>query len=165
MPETFESLLVKLARGKVDYLVAGGVAVCLNGFVRTTQDLDLLVEASPPNIERLLECLAAFGEGCAQELSLSDFALEEGAIRIEEDFTLDVFTVMRSRTFADFARTAREWEIGGEKLRYLSPEALIELKAPSMREKDQIDVATLRRILAGAISPEFVNLRQLPPQA
>jgi hypothetical protein len=47
MLETFESLLVKLARNGVDYLVAGGVAVCLNGFVRTTQDLDILVEASP----------------------------------------------------------------------------------------------------------------------
>jgi hypothetical protein len=35
MPETFESLLVKLARGRVDYLVAGGVAVCLNGFKAT----------------------------------------------------------------------------------------------------------------------------------
>ena len=47
MSDTFESLLVKLSRAGVDYLVAGGVAVCLNGFVRATQDLDLLVEASP----------------------------------------------------------------------------------------------------------------------
>ncbi len=36
MPDTFESLLVKLARARVEFLVAGGVAVCLNGFVRTT---------------------------------------------------------------------------------------------------------------------------------
>jgi len=32
MPDTFESLLVKLRRAGVEYLVAGGVAVCLNGF-------------------------------------------------------------------------------------------------------------------------------------
>jgi hypothetical protein len=50
MPETFESLLVKLSHAGVDFLVVGGVAVCLNGFVRTTHDLDLLVEASPENI-------------------------------------------------------------------------------------------------------------------
>ena len=38
MSDTFESLLVDLSRAGVDYLVAGGVAVCLNGFVRATQD-------------------------------------------------------------------------------------------------------------------------------
>ena len=36
MPDTFESLLVKLRCAGIDYLVAGGVAVCLNGFVCTT---------------------------------------------------------------------------------------------------------------------------------
>jgi hypothetical protein len=45
MPDTFESLLVKLRHAGVDYLVAGGVAVCPNGYVRTTQVMDLLVEA------------------------------------------------------------------------------------------------------------------------
>ena len=88
MPDTFESLLVKLSRAGVDCLVGGGVAVCLNGFVRTTQDLDLLVEASPANLERLLRCLATFGEGFARELSPSDFPMEEGAVRVNEEFTV-----------------------------------------------------------------------------
>ncbi|MDP9003832.1 MAG: hypothetical protein M3N12_03465, partial [Verrucomicrobiota bacterium] len=62
MPDTFESLLVKLSRAGVDYLVAGGVAVCLNGFVRTSQDLDLLVEPSAGNLARPLRSLATFGD-------------------------------------------------------------------------------------------------------
>jgi hypothetical protein len=68
MPDTFESLLVKLSRAGVDYLVAGGVAVCLNGYVRTTDNLDLLVEASPANLRRLLDCLDAFGQGFVRAL-------------------------------------------------------------------------------------------------
>ena len=79
MSDTFESLLVDLSRAGIDYLVVGGVAVCLNGFVRATQDLDLLVEASPANLRRLLACLATFGEGFARELSPEDFPMEEGA--------------------------------------------------------------------------------------
>jgi len=101
MPETFETLLAKLSRAGVDYLVAGGVAVCLNGFVQTTQDIDLLVDASPANIDKLLAVLATFGQGFARELSREDFALVEGAVRLNEDFTVDIFTVMRGRTFAD----------------------------------------------------------------
>lgn len=163
MPDTFESLLVKLCRARVDFLVAGGVAVCLNGFVRTTQDLDLLIEASPDNLRRLLSCLAGFGEGFARELSLEDFPMEEGAVRVIEDFTVDLFTLMRSHTFADFATTARQLEIAGDIIRYLSPAALIELKAESDRDKDRLDVAALRAIIVGVASPDVVNLVQLTP--
>jgi len=163
MPETFESLLVKLARSGVDYLVVGGVAVCLNGFVRTTQDLDILVEHSQENIQRLLACLASFGEGFARELTPADFSLEEGALRVVEDFTLDLFTLMRSHTFADFIGAARSVEVDGVSIRYLSPQALIALKSPSIREKDQLDVASLRRIIAGEIAPGIADLDQLTP--
>lgn len=63
MPETpstkettspFERLLVDLVRGGVDYAVVGGVAVSLNGFIRATEDLDVLVHEAPGNIRRLL---------------------------------------------------------------------------------------------------------------
>ena len=163
MAETFESLLVKLSRGGVEYLVAGGVAVCLNGYVRTTQDLDILVAAAPENLRRLLDCLAHFGQGFAGELSPDDFQMEEGAVRIIEDFTLDIFTLMRSRTFADFSDAARTIELHGTVVRYLAPAALIELKSESSREKDQLDVAVLRRILSGEEFPEAADLEQLTP--
>jgi hypothetical protein len=136
MSDTFESLLVDLSRTGVDYLVTDGVAVCLNSFVRATQDPAFLVEASPANLRRLLACLATFGEGFARELSPEDLGREEGAVRVNEDFALDLFTLMRNRTFADFAAAARPLEIEGVVVRYLAPEALIELKSPSTREKD-----------------------------
>ena len=164
MPETFESLLVKLAHAEVDFLVAGGVAVCLNGFVRTTQDLDLLLEASSSNLQRLLGCLADFGEGFARELSPEDFPLEEGAVRVIEDFTVDLFTLLRAHTFADYEVTARRLETEGVVIRYLAPEALIELKSQSMRDKDKLDVAALRAILEGAADPDIADLARLTPR-
>lgn len=86
MPETpsvkdttspFERLLADLVRSGVDYAVVGGVAVSLNGFIRATDDLDILVHEAPENIRRLLECLAGWGEGWARELALEDFAPQE----------------------------------------------------------------------------------------
>jgi hypothetical protein len=165
MSDTFESLLVQLSRAGVDYLVAGGVAVCLNGFVRATQDLALLVEASPANLRRLLACLATFGEGISRELSPEDFPMEEGAVGVNEDFTLDLFTLMRGRTFADFAATARRLEIERVVVRYLAPQSLIELKSASPREKDRLDVVARREIIAGAALPSPANLEQLTPPA
>ena len=53
MVNTFEGLLALLVENNVVFAVVGGVAVCLNGFVRTTDDLDILVEDSPSNIRKL----------------------------------------------------------------------------------------------------------------
>lgn len=80
-----------MLENNVVFTVVGGVAVGLNGFVRTTEDLDILVEGSPSNIRKLLNCLLQFGQGFATELRQEDFTDEEGAIRVREDFDLDIF--------------------------------------------------------------------------
>ena len=38
MDTPYERLLENLARAEVNFIVVGGVAVALNGFVRTTED-------------------------------------------------------------------------------------------------------------------------------
>ena len=78
---------------------------------------------------------------------------------------MDLFTLMRNRTFADFAATARRLEIEGVVVRYLAPESLLELKSASRREKDRLDVAALREIIAGAARPSPTNLQELTPPA
>jgi len=42
MVNIFEGLLALLVKNNVMLAVVGGVAVCLNGFLRTTEDLDIL---------------------------------------------------------------------------------------------------------------------------
>ena len=59
----FEKLLVELVHAGVDFAVVGGVAVSLNGFVRATDDLDVIVQQSRENIRKLLDCLSHWGEG------------------------------------------------------------------------------------------------------
>lgn len=143
----FEGLLVGLARAGVDFAVVGGVAVILNGYPRLTQDVDILVEDSPANIRRLLAYLVTWGEGWARELRPEEFVPQEGAIRISEDFDLDVFTRMRGHSWPDFAPRLRHFETQGVRIRYLSPADLVELKKPSWREKDRLDVLALGEIL------------------
>lgn len=146
MHTPYENLLVSLARAQVKFIVVGGVAVALNGFVRTTEDVDILIELSAENIQRLLDNLASFGDGHARELSLADFNEAEGAIRVVEDFPLDIFTVMRGRKYSDLVDDVRVTRIGGTAIPFLSPAGLILLKQDSSREKDQIDIAALRKL-------------------
>jgi len=145
MDTPYEKLLESLARAEVKFIVVGGVAVALNGFVRTTDDVDILIERSDENINRLLATLATFGEGHARELSLKDFDQAEGAVRVIEDFPLDIFTIMRGQSYRDLAGDVRQTTINGAKVDFLNANGLIRLKADSTREKDQIDIAALRR--------------------
>ena len=149
MDTPYEKLLVDLGRAKVNFIVVGGVAVALNGFVRTTEDVDILVEPSPDNINRLLTSLGSFGEGNARELSAADFDETEGAVRVIEDFPLDIFTLMRGYAYRDLIRKTEQTEIQGTTIIFLNSAGLIRLKEGSPREKDQIDIAALRRIGRG----------------
>lgn len=45
MEPSFEKLLGLLAESRVQFVVVGGVAVTLHGYVRLTDDIDLLVSA------------------------------------------------------------------------------------------------------------------------
>ena len=146
MDTPYEKLLAKLVRAEVKFIIVGGVAVALNGFVRTTEDIDILIEASAENITRLLDELGNFGEGHARELSPADFSDSEGAIRIIEDFPLDVFSMMRGKRYADLVGSTKTTRIDDVEVPYLNSEALIALKSDSQRDQDRIDVSALRAL-------------------
>jgi len=124
------------------------VAISLNGFVRATDDVDILVGKPAENLRKLLDCLAGWGRGFARELKAEDFADEPGAIRVMEDFDLDIFTQMRGKSLDDFRPNLRFFESNEVRIAYLSPADLIFLKQGSLREKDRMDVAAMKEILA-----------------
>jgi hypothetical protein len=144
----FEKLLAGMSRAGIDFAVVGGVAVILNGFHRQTRDTDIIVHPSDENIERLLAYLRGWGEGWARELQMEDFrGLDEGSLRVTEDFTLDIFVKMRGKTLDDFRPGLRYLQSDDVRVPILSPEDLIHCKAESWRDKDKIDVQALREIL------------------
>jgi acylphosphatase len=149
MEPTFEKLLVLLADAEVNFVLVGGVAVTLHGYVRLTEDVDILIERTEENVARLLSALGGYGEGFARELSWEDFGDEEGAIRIVEEremSQIDIFTVMSGLRFEDLAVDADEFTLSGRSIQYASKPALIGLKSRSEREKDQLDVSALKRL-------------------
>jgi hypothetical protein len=61
MSSDFKDLLSLLNDYRVKYLLIGGYAVIFYTEPRYTGDIDLLVEASPKNSERLFSALKIFG--------------------------------------------------------------------------------------------------------
>lgn len=143
----YGKLLVALASGRVEFAVVGGLAVIFNGYPRLTLDADIIVEDSPANLQRMLEVLSGWGEGFARELSVSDFTPEEGAVRIGEEFDLDIFTRLRGLAWRDFQPRLRHIDHGGIRIPYLSPQDLLHCKENSVREQDQLDVIAMKKII------------------
>ncbi|MGH7973606.1 MAG: hypothetical protein ACREIC_33225, partial [Limisphaerales bacterium] len=54
------------------YLVIGGWAVIHHGFERTTSDVDLLVEDTPENFERIKTAMLRLPDGAIKEVQPSD---------------------------------------------------------------------------------------------
>ena len=149
MEASFEKLLVRLARAEVRFVVVGGIAVSLQGYVRLTEDVDIILDCEKSNVRRFLDSLADYGEGFAKEFSPEDFTPEEGALRLIEETEgcqLDIFTVLSGKTYADLAKDAEIFEVHGLKILYASKKSLIELKSNTVREKDQLDVQALRKL-------------------
>ena len=150
-------------------MTVGGVACSLNGFVRATEDVDILVANNTENISSLLQTLALFGQGYARELSLEDFPDEEGAVRIQEDFDLDIFVRMGGKRYEDFLPNMRTRETaGGHTIPFLDAAGLIELKSGSVREKDRMDVYALRALIKedpcdNLERPDINSIQHRPP--
>jgi len=63
----------------VRYVVIGGVAASLHGVPRATFDLDILIEATRENAQRLLDALTDAGFGTASLTSADDMLADEDA--------------------------------------------------------------------------------------
>jgi hypothetical protein len=68
MITSYEELLARLVQEKVEFALAGGLAVCLNGFVRTTDDVDILIDNSSDTSDACGNASLTLGRDTARSL-------------------------------------------------------------------------------------------------
>ena len=81
----------------VRYLVVGGVAVVLHGYLRTTDDLDLVIDLENDNVRRAVEALDAAGFRPRAPVSIRDFANPELRRLWVETKNMQVFSLWHER--------------------------------------------------------------------
>jgi hypothetical protein len=69
-----DELLLALARAGVRFIVIGGIAVGVHGYVRATKDLDIVPD---PDIENLTRLARFLSEVEAQHVGVGEFSPEE----------------------------------------------------------------------------------------
>jgi hypothetical protein len=140
-------LLGRFREEGVEYVLIGGQAVRLNGFMRATEDIDVLVRATRANGEKIIRALAFLG--AASELDANWFApLPNGDvenIRVADDLLIDLLFAANGETYESVQPYVRELELEGTLIKVLNIDGLIKTKT-DYREKDVLDKQVLLRI-------------------
>lgn len=152
-PATWDDVLAlaqKLESHGVDWALLGGYAIAAHGFVRFSEDVDILVDPSPENARRWIAALSELPDGAAAELvGEEDIFVREGpyAVRVNDEFTVDVMPAACGHPWAELRRYVETRTIDGRPLRVLSLEGLL-LTKQGMRDKDRADA----RVLVAAVA-------------
>lgn len=149
MERTFEKFLAHLIDHDIRFILVGGLAVSLNGYVRLTEDVDILVDISEQNLKKLISALGTYGEGHGGKMELADFDDSPGALRViekTEACQIDIFTQISGLSYNDLAGEAEGFELDKKVFHYASKAQLIQIKEGSIRDKDKLDVSALRQL-------------------
>ena len=156
-----EAVVRALNEAKVRYLIVGGVAVNVHGYVRLTMDLDLVIQLKPENIVAAWEAMEKIGYRARIPVSGRDFAddkkrelwrREKGMLVLQfwsdehRRTQVDVFV----REPFDFDRehaTAPDHAIvPGVVAKIVGWDTLLQMKREAGRPKDLLDLDMLEKI-------------------
>ena len=152
-----EWVLTALEEANVRYLVVGGVAVVLHGYLRTTIDLDLVLHLDRDNLERALKAFEALGFAPQAPVPLSSFAnpqnreawFREKNMTVfslwqpdHQGFAVDLF-VQEPFDFEAVYRRALRVPLQGVNATVISRQDLLDMKRATGRAQDLEDIGAL----------------------
>ncbi len=135
-------LCAALNREGARYVLIGGFAVVLHGFVRSTKDIDLLVDASEENIRAVKRAMAILPDNAAALLSDNE-VLQYQVVRVADEIVVDLLASACGVTYSEAAESGIEtFKVRGVEIPVASKETLIRMKS-TIRESDALDVRFL----------------------
>ncbi|PRQ09217.1 hypothetical protein ENSA7_12070 [Enhygromyxa salina] len=149
LPPDFANLFVCLNEAGAEYMLVGGYAVMIYGYLRTTQALDVWVHATPGNAARVMQAMTEFG--LPPGLSLDVLGQIDGSpptgFRFgRSPFAVDLLTSVRGVSFNEAWPESVVRSFDGVSVRVISRRALLQNKRSTGRPKDAADVEALERL-------------------
>ena len=146
---TIDDLVVlcrHLNEAGVNYVVIGGFAIILNGYTRTTGDVDLLVDSTIENVDRIKQALLYLPDKAIAEVNAEEVA-QYSVVRVADEILIDLMHKACEVTYAKAKDYIAYRDIEGTKIPFLKPELLIQTKL-TVRAKDAPDRMFLEYLLA-----------------
>ena len=153
-------LIQWLETSKADYVLVGGLAVALHGYVRNTMDVDVVLAMDEKNLKRFIDGAKAAGlqpvvpvtiDSLADPELLDQWYREKGMLAFglrgsEPQATVIDVLIRPVISFSDLKRDAVSIAVGASVISVASIDHLIAMKTGTGRGKDLIDIEELTRI-------------------
>ncbi len=141
--QDFLEFIKLLESNRVQYLIVGGYAVGVHGFLRYTGDIDFFVAIREENAARVLAVFEQFGFG-GIGLKKDDFLRKDFVVEIgREPKKIQVLTGIDGVSFDECYERYLSVDCDGLQMKCIGLEDLIKNKKASGRAKDLIDVEEL----------------------
>ncbi len=134
----------RLNESGAQYLLVGARALQLWGSARATRDIDILIEPTEANAQRVLDALASTGFGFAKEWAAAEVARKFVTI-IGDSPRVDILTLAWSVRYREAVREAVRFEVEGVGIPTVSLEDLMASKRTG-RPQDVADLLVLEEI-------------------
>jgi len=156
----FAPLFDALNNSNIRYVVVGGLATVLHGYVRLTVDIDLAVDLTPNEAKKAISTLTQLGLVPQFPLNPSDFANPQTRQIWNREKNMQVFSMVDPRhplrivdlfvenpiPFEDLWSRSKNVQVDTVSIRIASLADLINLKRLAGRPQDLIDIEQLAEI-------------------
>lgn len=137
----FKEFLQLLIDNEVQFLVIGGYAVAWFGRPRNTDDIDIWIDSSQENAEKMVASLKEFGFD-TPDLNASLFTRDHGIVRLgTPPWKIKIFVKIPGVEFAECHARHTIWPVGEMEVPMISLPDLKINKLASGRPKDFADLA------------------------
>jgi len=128
-----------------NYVVIGGWAIIQHGYGRTTTDIDLIVDASPKNFERIKKAMLGLPDGAINEVQPGDLD-QYVVIRVADEYVVDLMKAACGIEYAEASKAVVMATLKGVPIPFGTPELLLRTKQ-TYRDKDSADRDYLRDLI------------------
>ncbi len=143
MNQDFVDLLRAFSDHKVRFLIVGAYALGVHGRPRATGDLDVWVDPTPDNAERIMSALRAFGAPLS-DVTLDDFGRPGIVFQMGlPPYRIDILTALSGLTFPDAWPDRTQAAFGPLTVDVIGRDAFIANKRATGRAKDLGDIESL----------------------
>ncbi|GHB26307.1 DUF6036 family nucleotidyltransferase [Mongoliitalea lutea] len=143
--DDFKDFIESLNKFDVEYILIGGYAVVLHGYHRTTGDLDIWVNQTESNFNKLLKAFSFFGFpthaiDLKRFLNADDYNVFTFG---RPPMAIDIVTSIQGVDFENAMKNIKKIEVQGIEINLLSMSDLVSTKKASGRYKDLDDLDNL----------------------
>lgn len=146
--DDFRDFISALNEAKVEYILVGGYSVILHGYRRVTGDMDIWVNKTADNYDKIENAFLIFGmpvfDMTKEKFLLQDIESEVFRFGMSPS-RIDLMTTVKGLEFDECNLLSTWYQDDEIKVKLIHYRQLIQAKKASGRDKDKLDIKNLEQ--------------------